>query len=87
MVVAAGWTMVYARLRRDVFIEQLWRSLKYENVYLNAYETGSEARTGIGQWFDFYNRTRPHSSLDDKTPDKCYAEKLFKGSLIRGKTS
>ena len=44
----------------NVFIERLWRSLKYENVYLNAYETGSEAREGIGRWISFYNQTRPH---------------------------
>ena len=53
----------------NVFIERLWRSLKYENVYLNAYETESEARTGIGRWITFYNQIRPHSSLDGKTPD------------------
>jgi putative transposase len=47
----------------NVFIERLWRSLKYENVYMNAYETGSEARAGIGEWMAFYNQARPHSSL------------------------
>ena len=50
----------------NVFIERLWRSLKYENVYLHAYETGSEARAGIGTWVSFYNQTRPHSSLGGK---------------------
>jgi putative transposase len=64
----------------NVFIERLWRSLKYENVYLNAYETGSEARIGIGQWIDFYNRIRPHSSLDGKTPDQCYEQSVLKAA-------
>jgi len=52
----------------NVFIERLWRSLKYECVYLNAFETGSEARDGIGKWVDYYNRSRPHSALGGKTP-------------------
>lgn len=56
----------------NVFIERLWRSLKYEQVYLAEYTTGSEARTGIGGWMDFYNECRPHSSLDDLTPDEAY---------------
>lgn len=64
----------------NVFIERLWRSLKYECVYLHAFETGSEARAGIGQWIDFYNRTRPHSSLDGITPDMCYARDLVKAA-------
>ena len=57
----------------NVFIERLWRSLKYECVYLNAFETGSEARAGIGRWIGYYNRKRPHSSFDGKTPDEVYA--------------
>ena len=56
----------------NVMIERLWRSLKYECVYLNAFETGSEAKAGISKWFDFYNRRRPHSSLDDRTPHEAY---------------
>lgn len=56
----------------NVMIERLWRSLKYECVYLNAYETGSELREGIGRWINFYNERRPHSSLDDKTPHEAY---------------
>ena len=64
----------------NVFIERLWRSLKYENVYLNAYETGSEARTGIGRWIDFYNQTRPHSSLGGRSPERCYHEGLLKAA-------
>lgn len=64
----------------NVFIERLWRSLKYENVYLNGYETGSEARTGIGRWIDFYNQTRPHSSLGGRSPERCYHEGLLKAA-------
>lgn len=60
------------RWRDNVMIERLWRTLKYNCVYLNAWETGSEARDGIGKWFERYNERRPHSSLDDKTPDEAY---------------
>jgi len=48
----------------DVFVERLWRTVKYEEVYLRAYQTVSEARTSTGRTFDFYNGKRPHSSLD-----------------------
>ncbi len=58
----------------NVFIERLWRSLKYEQVYLAEYETGSHARAGIGWWMNFYNERRPHSSLDDRTPDEAYTD-------------
>lgn len=64
----------------NVFIERLWRSLKYENVYLNAYETGSEARVGIGKWLEFYNTVRPHSSLMGKTPGEFYRDNLQKAA-------
>ena len=60
------------RWRDNVMVERLWRSLKYECVYLNAFETGSEARNGIGKWIRLYNKERPHSSLDDKTPHEAY---------------
>ncbi len=56
----------------NVMIERLWRTLKYDCVYLNAFETGSEAREGIGKWFKKYNEERPHSSLDDRTPHETY---------------
>lgn len=56
----------------NVMIERLWRTLKYECVYLNAFETGSEARDGIGRWVELYNKKRPHSSLDDRTPHEAY---------------
>ncbi len=57
----------------NVFIERLWRSLKYECVYLNAFETGSEARASIRRWINYYNRNRPHSSFDGRTPNEVYA--------------
>ena len=56
----------------NVFIERLWRSLKYECVYLHAFETGSETRHGIARWMAHYNQDRPHSSLHDSTPDEMY---------------
>ena len=56
----------------NVFIERLWRSLKYECVYLNAFETGSEARLGIGRWIEYYNHFRPHSTFAGLTPDEVY---------------
>ena len=56
----------------NVFIERLWRSVKYEEVYLHAYDTVSDSRTGIGKYFNLYNRRRPHSSLKRKTPDQVY---------------
>ena len=57
----------------NVFIERLWRRLKYECVFLNAFETGSEARSGIGRWIGYYNAARPHSSFGGRTPDEVYA--------------
>jgi putative transposase len=53
-----------------VFIERLWRSLKYECIYLNAFETGSEARAGIARWITYYNGSRPHTALGGRTPAK-----------------
>jgi putative transposase len=61
-----------ARWIDNVMIERLWRTLKYDCVYLNAFETGIEARTGIGNWIRKYNEERPHSSLDDRTPHEAY---------------
>jgi len=62
--------------RDNVFIERLWKSVKYEEVYLHAYESVSAARQGIGRYFDFYNSRRPHSSLDRQTPDQVYFQTL-----------
>ena len=56
----------------NIFIERLWRSLKYECVYLNAFETGSEARRGIGHWINLYNSKRPHSAHNGATPEEAY---------------
>jgi putative transposase len=58
--------------RDNVFTERLWRSVKYEEVYLRAYDSVGEARASIGRYLDFYNRRRPHSSLDGMTPDCAY---------------
>jgi putative transposase len=58
--------------RDNVFVERLWRSVKYEEVYLRAYETVDEARHSIGRYLDSYNGRRPHSSLDEMTPDQAY---------------
>ena len=58
--------------RDNVFIERLWRSVKYEEVYLHAYDTVSDSRVGIGRYFNLYNRRRPHSSLKRRTPDQVY---------------
>ncbi|NKL21205.1 IS3 family transposase [Rhizobium leguminosarum bv. viciae] len=62
--------------RDNVFVERLWRSIKYEEVYLHAYKTVSEARAGIGRYLNFYNTRRPHSSLDRQTPDQAYFNAL-----------
>jgi len=56
----------------NVFIERLWRSLKYECVYLHAFETGSELRAGLTRWIGYYNGQRPHSALAGRTPDEAY---------------
>ncbi len=56
-----------------ISIQRPWRSLKYECVHLNAFETGSAARAGIGSWTDYCNRRRPHSGFGARTPDEVYA--------------
>ena len=59
--------------RDNVFVERLWRTIKYEEVYLRAYPSVAEARVSIGRYIDgFYNARRPHSSLDRRTPDEAY---------------
>jgi putative transposase len=62
--------------RDNVFVERLWRSVKYEEVYLKAYDSVAEARASIGRYLTFYNSRRPHSSLDRRTPDQAYFNPL-----------
>ena len=62
--------------RDNVIVERLWRSVKYEEVYLRAYGGVSEARVSIGRYLSFYNGKRPHSSLAARTPDQAYFDNL-----------
>jgi putative transposase len=62
--------------RDNVFVERLWRTIKYEEVYLRAYDSVSEARASIGRYLAFYNAGRPHSGLDRQTPDEAYFNQL-----------
>jgi putative transposase len=56
----------------NVFIERLWRSVKYEEVYLHAYTNGTEARTALTRYFSFYNARRSHQALEYRRPDEVY---------------
>ena len=58
--------------RDNVFVERLWRSIKYEEVYLHAYDAVAAAKVGIERYLTLYNTRRPHSSLADRTPDEAY---------------
>ncbi len=62
--------------RDNVFVERLWRSIKYEEIYLKAYDSVGEARASIGRYLTLYNGRRPHSSLDRRTPDQAYFDRL-----------
>lgn len=62
--------------RDNVFVERLWKSVKYERVYLHAYDSVTEARASIMQYLDWYNSSRPHSQLERRTPDEAYAVML-----------
>jgi putative transposase len=62
--------------RDNVFVERLWRSVKYEEVYLRAYDSVGDARASLGRYLGFYNAIRPHSSLDARTPDNAYFNPL-----------
>ena len=61
----------------NIFVERLWHSLKYEEVYLHAYATVTEAKAGIGAWLDFYNSERQHQSLSYRTPQQIYQQSLW----------
>ena len=65
------------RCMDNIFVERLWRSLKYEEVYLNAYATVAEAKAGIGDWLRFYNEERQHQSLGYRTPRQIYEQGLW----------
>src|SRR6476659_5208594 len=65
------------RCMDNIFVERLWRSLKYEEVYLNAYENVAEAKAGIGAWISFYDDERQHQSLGYRTPRQIYEEGLW----------
>jgi putative transposase len=62
----------------NVFVERLWRSVKYENVYLRAYETPTELRAGLARYFQFYNTRRRHTALDRRTPDAVYFDQAHR---------
>ena len=70
------------RFLDNIFIERLWRSLKYECVYLHAFSGGRDARNGIGKWVDFYNNFRPHSAHGGATPASVYRDRLPVGGVI-----
>jgi putative transposase len=71
------------RWRDNVFVERLWRSVKYEAVYLKAYDTvaDADAKANLGCYLDFYNTRRPQQTLDGRTPDTVYSENLPKEKL------
>ncbi len=68
----------------NIFVERLWRSVKYEEVYLKAYQNGTEARKGIDAYLDFYNRERPHQALGYRTPGQVFEEGL-PGKCLQGR--
>jgi hypothetical protein len=69
------------RYTDNMFVERLWRSIKYEEVYLKAYQNGSDARSGIGAYLDFYNWERPHQALGHQTPGEVFEEGQQRRSL------
>jgi len=66
------------RYKDNIFIERLWRTLKYEKIYLKSYETGVELSQELASWFSYYNENRKHSSLDKQTPNEAYFRGLEK---------
>ena len=69
----------------NIFIERLWRSLKYECVFLHAFETGARHKPGFGRWIAFYNTDRPHSTFDGRTPNEVYATQVTEEKLAAQK--
>lgn len=67
--------------RDNVFVERVWPSIKYEEVYLHAYSSVSEAKKGIADYIDFYNHRRPHSKLDKQTPNEFYSQSLHSKNI------
>ena len=63
----------------NIFVERLWRSLKYEDVYLHDYTTLADAQAGIAKWIRFYNERRPHQTLDNRTPMEVYRGRRSNG--------
>ena len=72
------------RFMDNIFIERLWRSIKYEEVHLKAYADGREARAGIGQWIDFYNHRRPHQAMDNQHPMQVWRDGMEKQAAAAG---
>ena len=69
----------------NVFVERLWRSVKYEEVYLHAYADVAEARGGIGDYLHFFNEERPHQALGNRTPSEIYFASLMESEHCRGR--
>ncbi len=69
----------------NIFVERLWRSVKHEDVYLKGYTTMTEARSGLGEYFTFYNGERPHQGLNDRMPDEVYGSGRGGGAKIADK--
>lgn len=61
----------------NVFIERLWRSLKYEDIYIKGYADGAEVRSGVAEWMSFYNHQRPHQALGNRTPMEVWREAMI----------
>jgi putative transposase len=72
------------RFLDNIFVERLWRTLKYECVYLHAWETGSQARDGVRKWMNFYNQKRPHTALGGKPPAVIYWQRIEQNQLPLG---
>jgi len=78
LLMAAAGKDGKGRFKDNIFIERLWRTLKYERIYMRVYETGTELAKDMTTWFPWYNERRPHTSLDKRTPNDAYFEGLEK---------